>query len=291
MAPSDSPSDFVELLDEANGHEQHLENVFSSRLKPKLDAIELVRSDLTVENIEVPGVVVIGDQSAGKSSVLESLSGINFPRGENTCTRRPCILRMECDNYLVGEPHAYVSNDADLGTTRIPLEEIGAEIQRLTREVAGPGSNIIADPIHVKVVRKVGPTLTLIDLPGITWVNENLQDIHDVIVGMIHRYIKNEQMVILAVASAVADFGNSEALKLAKEVDPGQIRTIGVVTKIDTIQKDSDIALKLRADRESDIRLNLGWIAVRCRTPTEVKEGLSADALRAKEKEYFQTHP
>ena len=48
---------------------------------------------------------------------------------------------------------------------------------------------------------------------------------------MIHRYIKNEQMVILAVASAVADFGNSEALKLAKEVDPGQIRTIGVVTK------------------------------------------------------------
>ena len=69
-------------------------------------------------------------------------------------------------------------------TTRIRLEEIGAEIQRLTREVAGPGSNIIADPIHVKVVRKVGPTLTLIDLPGITWVNENLQDIHEVIVGI-----------------------------------------------------------------------------------------------------------
>jgi len=198
--------------------DSRLESAFSTRLKPKLDAIEQVRSDLTVENIEVPGVVVIGDQSAGKSSVLESISGINFPRGENTCTRRPCILRMESD-ARIGNPFAIVSNQADLaGCSKIELDEIGGEIQRLTREAAGPGSNIIDEPIHVKVVNTHGPTLTLIDLPGITWVNDAQQDIHDVIVRMIRQYINNPQMVILAVVSAVSDFGNSEALKLAKEV-------------------------------------------------------------------------
>lgn len=267
-----------------------LAHVLDSRLKPKLDAIELVRSDLTVERIEVPGVVVIGDQSAGKSSVLESISGINFPRGENTCTRRPCILRMESDVHLT-EPYAVVSNDADLkGCSKISLKDIGGEIQRLTREAAGPGSSIIAEPIHVKVVQTSGPTLTLIDLPGITWVNEAQKDIHDIIVSMIIEYIKNPQMVILAVVSATSDFGNSEALKLAKEVDPSQTRTIGVVTKIDTIQKDSDIVLKIRAERPSDIKLALGWVAVRCRTPTEVKEALSAEELMTRERTFFKTN-
>ncbi len=268
-----------------------------SNLKPKLDAMELVRSDLTRESIEVPGVVVIGDQSAGKSSVLESISGVNFPRGENTCTRRPCVLRMECEPSLRGDAYAYVSNEADVKKTgrRVGLEKIGPEIDRLTVDHTGTGANmiIIPAPIHVKGVRKCGPTLTLIDLPGIThWLNGPQQsNIHDVIVNMIKKYIKNEQMVILAVVSATSDFGNSEALKLAKEVDPQQIRTIGVVTKIDTIQQDSDIVMKLRAERDSDVKLNLGWIAVRCRTPTEVKEGLGPEDLRKKEQEFVQSHP
>ena len=105
---------------------------------------------------------------------------------------------------------------------------------------------------------------------------------------MIDEYIKNPQMVILAVVSATSDFGNSEALELAKEVDPSQTRTIGVVTKIDDIQKDSDRVLKLRADRPSDIKLTLGWVAVRCRPPREVKEVLSAAELMTREKTFFK---
>jgi hypothetical protein len=66
----------------------HLNRVYSdSRLRKRLEVIESIRADLLAETIEVPGVVVVGNQSAGKSSVLEAISGINFPRGENTCTR------------------------------------------------------------------------------------------------------------------------------------------------------------------------------------------------------------
>ena len=78
------------------------------------------------------------------------------------------------------EPYALVSNDADWkGCCKLELKDIGGEIQRLTKEAAGPGSNIIKEPIHVKVVQTSGPTLTLIDLPGITWVNEAQKDIHE----------------------------------------------------------------------------------------------------------------
>lgn len=270
---------------------QRIDDEFGARLKPKLDAVENVRFDLTVENIEVPGVVAIGNQSAAKSSVLEAISGINFPRGENTCTRRPCMLRMESDPKLAKE-YAQVSNDASLkGAAQIELHEIGGEIERLTREQAGPGTTIISEPLHVKVYKKSGPTLTLIDLPGITHVHETQTDIHEVIVAMIKKYIKNEQTVILAVVPAVDDFANCEALKLAREVDPHGVRTLGVVTKPDTIQQDSDLVLKLRAERGSDIALNLGWISVRCRTPTEVKEKLSGAELAVREKTFFEMHP
>lgn len=267
-----------------------LSNEASKRLKPKLNAVEAVRSELSIENIQVPGVIVIGAQSAAKSSVLEAISGVNFPRGANTCTRRPCILRIEADAGLK-EEYALVSNSADLNSAeRINLADIGGEIERLTLEKAGAGTTIIVDPLYVRVCKTLGPTLTLIDLPGITHVHDTQTDIHDVIVAMIRNYIKNEQAVILAVVPAVDDFGNCEALKLAREVDPEGQRTLGVVTKPDMIQLDSDLPLKLRAERHSDIPLNLGWISIRCRTPTEVQANISPSELAVQEKLLFDTH-
>ena len=264
--------------------------LFADKLKPRLDVVEQVRADLSEERIEVPGVVVVGDQSAGKSSVLESISGINFPRKENTCTRRPCCVRMRCDPRL-RKPFARVSNQADLeDSDKLDLCEIGGKINELTEELGGEGSTIHDEPIHVEVVKPVGPTCTLIDLPGITHVVKGQDDAHDVIVNMIRTHIKSEQIIILAVVCATADFGNCEALKLAEEVDPEGQRTIGVVTKVDTVPADSDIVQKIRCERENDIHLKLGWIAVRCRTPTEVKDGVDATKLLHQEKQLFKTH-
>ena len=69
-----------------------------SLLQNKLDAMEEIRNDLGTDGIEVPGVVVAGSQSSGKSSVLESLSGIRLPSGNTITTRVPLILRLEKRN-------------------------------------------------------------------------------------------------------------------------------------------------------------------------------------------------
>jgi GTP-binding protein EngB required for normal cell division len=78
---------------------------YSFRLGKKLALIEEIRDDLHEESIECPGVVVCGQQSAGKSSVLENLTGIQFPRTQNTCTRVPAIVQMQTSP---GESYAQV---------------------------------------------------------------------------------------------------------------------------------------------------------------------------------------
>ena len=83
-----------------------------SHIQPKLDAIEQIRGDLNAENIEVPGIVVAGAQSSGKSSLLESLSGITLPSGENITTRVPLILRIE--KQINCERHAIIGSSPDL---------------------------------------------------------------------------------------------------------------------------------------------------------------------------------
>ncbi len=88
----------------------------NSKLRNRLEVIEGIRGDLESEDVEVPGVIVVGNQSAGKSSVLEAISGINFPRGENTCTRCASIVRLECHPAEAQDdrPYALLScNDAE----------------------------------------------------------------------------------------------------------------------------------------------------------------------------------
>jgi hypothetical protein len=98
--------------------------------------------------------------------VLESLTGIQFPRSEGTCTRCPAIVSLQPDPH-VSEAYAVVSTDPDYGdgSIRVPIDEIEEAIKRVTEELA-PGRLISEKPIHIKVVRKTDCTFTIIDLPG-----------------------------------------------------------------------------------------------------------------------------
>jgi len=263
-----------------------------SEAQPKLDAIEQIRADLKAENIEVPGIVVAGAQSAGKSSLLESLSNVNLPSGENITTRVPLILRLE-HKANVSERYALISDDPDLETYGIKvkdLEKLPSKIAEMTNRIAGNSGCVADKPIHVKVISNDCPTMTLIDLPGITHlsVNDEQEDIHTATVDLVKKYISNEQMIILCVVPAVDDFANSEAIKFAKSVDPQGKRTLGVVTKIDLCKSDTRISEKLRGEG-NNVKLELGFVAVRNRSPDDVIKGTSIAKLREMEKNFFET--
>ena len=118
-----------------------LQDRFLTQVQKQLDVIEVIREDLTAEGISVPGVVVVGAQSAGKSSVLESLSGIQLPRGATITTRVPLLLRLENDPSMQpGEIRARISKTAEMSQGEdISVDSIADKVSQYTMELAGGG--------------------------------------------------------------------------------------------------------------------------------------------------------
>lgn len=269
-----------------------LDDTYEKTLGCRLAVIEEVRSILGDEGIECPGVLVVGAQSAGKSSVLERLTGIAFPRGENTCTRFPTIVQLQTDASLT-HSKATISMDPSFkdATECKTMTELQESICAFTSSAVENGSPISDDPIHIRYVRPSGPVMTLIDLPGITHVDPSHPDfdIHSVTAGMVRKYVENKSMVVLVVIPANDDFGNSEALRISQEKDEHGERTIGVISKCDLVPYNSeDIVHKIQMSRENDVKLSLGFIAVRNRSPSELDD--CAD-VSLKEQELFSSHP
>lgn len=94
--------------------------------------------------------------------------------------------------------------------------------------------------------------------------------------------------VIFVVLPATDDFGAHESLKIAREFDPEGQRTLGVVTKMDRAEPGSDIISKLKGMGHGHIKLKLGFVAVRNRTPQEVRDDISIEAARDKERAFFE---
>jgi hypothetical protein len=125
--------------------------------------------------------------------------------------------------------------------------------------------------------------------------------------ALVRKYVQQEDMLILCVIPANTDFGNAAALSIAEEVDPKGLRTLGVITKvhacpcicrpsrrcfrrptilltlslrlsprgqIDMVpDKYSDVVDHILMRSSKSIKLELGYYAVRNRTPEELDRG------------------
>lgn len=140
------------------------------------------------------------------------------------------------------------------------FESIRKEIEAETNRTTG-ANGISADPINLRIYSPHVLDITMVDLPGLTKVaiGDQPPDIERIIREMILQFISKETCLILAVTPANTDLANSDALKIAREVDPAGTRTIGVITKIDLMDEGTD-ALDILENRIFPLRR--GYVGV-----------------------------
>ncbi|XP_048004510.1 dynamin isoform X1 [Leguminivora glycinivorella] len=236
-------------------------------------------------SLDLPQIAVVGGQSAGKSSVLENFVGRDFlPRGSGIVTRRPLILQLIHGNAEYAEfLHCK-------GRKFVDFNEVRGEIEAETDRITGSNKGISPVPINLRVYSPNVLNLTLIDLPGLTKVpiGDQPVDIEAQIKGMIFQFIRRESCLILAVTPANTDLANSDALKLAKEVDPQGLRTIGVITKLDLMDEGTDARDVLE---NKLLPLRRGYIGVVNRSQKDIDGRKDIAAALAAERKFFLSHP
>uniref|UniRef100_A0A667ZGP8 Interferon-induced GTP-binding protein Mx n=1 Tax=Myripristis murdjan TaxID=586833 RepID=A0A667ZGP8_9TELE len=236
-------------------------------------------------NLDLPQIAVVGGQSAGKSSVLENFVGRDFlPRGSGIVTRRPLVLQLISANAEWAEfLHCK-------GKKFTEFDEVRQEIEAETDRVTGANKGISPVPINLRVYSPHVLNLTLIDLPGITKVpvGDQPADIEQQIREMIMQFITRESCLILAVTPANTDLANSDALKLAKDVDPQGLRTIGVITKLDLMDEGTDARDVLE---NKLLPLRRGYIGVVNRSQKDIDGKKDIKAALEGERKFFLSHP
>uniref|UniRef100_A0A8C6UGZ2 Dynamin-1-like protein n=1 Tax=Neogobius melanostomus TaxID=47308 RepID=A0A8C6UGZ2_9GOBI len=267
-------------------------------LIPIINRLQEVFLTVGAEVIQLPQIVVVGCQSSGKSSVLESLVGRDFlPRGSGIVTRRPLVLqlinvppmkeRLKVENGVKAEEwgtflHCKNQIFSD-------FNEIRREIESETDRTLGENKGISPEPIYLKIFSPKVLNLTLVDLPGITKVpvGDQPEDIETQVQEMILSFIGNPNSLILAVSPANSDLATSDALKLAREADPDGRRTLLVVSKLDLMDAGTD-ALEVLLGRVIPVRL--GIIGVVNRSQHDINTQKSLEDSLKDEHAFLQRH-
>jgi len=132
--------------------------------------------------------------------------------------------------------------------------------------------------------------MTLIDLPGLTKVavEGQQESIVEDIENMVRSYVEKPNSIILAISPANQDIATSDAIKLAREVDPSGERTFGVLTKIELMDKGTNCLDVLEG---RSYRLQHPWVGIVNRSQADINKNVDMIVARRKEREYFETSP
>ncbi|XP_049594228.1 dynamin-1a isoform X2 [Syngnathus scovelli] len=236
-------------------------------------------------NLDLPQIAVVGGQSAGKSSVLENFVGKDFlPRGSGIVTRRPLVLQ------LMNAPTEYAEFLHCKGKKFTDFDEVRQEIEAETDRITGANKGISPVPINLRVYSPHVLNLTLVDLPGMTKVpvGDQPADIETQIRDMLLQFVTKDNCLMLAVSPANSDLANSDALKIAKEVDPQGMRTIGVITKLDLMDEGTDAKDILE---NKLLPLRRGYIGVVNRSQKDIDGRKDITAALGAERKFFLSHP
>ncbi|KAJ9074625.1 hypothetical protein DSO57_1004427 [Entomophthora muscae] len=306
--------------------EKSLLGCYEARSRSIIQLVDRLRDEGAHYDIDLPTVVFCGNQSAGKSSLIEAISSIKLPRSDGTCTRCPMELRLSDSpaawNCTISIQRNY---DADGNSLNMPSEvlfmdnlsnpdDVELQVRRAQKAILNPSQNtatfrdhrfddtssdarirdtennelkFTANTVCLKITG-ASANLTLVDLPGIIRTTENAAEAGFIamVEGMVKNYVKNPRALIIATVSCKDEIENQAILSLAKEADPDGNRTIGVLTKPDTIEASChDTWFQILNNRRYTLRL--GYYIVKNPTKQELDANIDFTMARNNERRFF----
>ncbi|CAN0402515.1 unnamed protein product [Lampetra fluviatilis] len=265
---------------------------FDRKVRPYIDLIDTLRFLGVDQDVGLPAVAVIGDQSSGKSSVLEALSGVQLPRGSGIVTRCPLALKLKRAPGPWRGRIKYRVQGRTVNTKLDTPESVGDAVMQAQSELTGDDLGVSKTLIELEVTSNSVPDLTLIDLPGIARVALAGQavDIETQIKDLIRDHIDRQETINLVVIPCNVDIATTEALKMAQAVDPTGERTLGVLTKPDLMDEGTERNALLVLQNQV-FPLRKGYVLVKCRSQRDVEaQQTLAEASRV-EAAFFKKHP
>ncbi|KAJ7234502.1 P-loop containing nucleoside triphosphate hydrolase protein [Mycena haematopus] len=295
-------SDHSDSSDSSGDHESDRgvglsDPTLSQTRRRMLDLVNRLHTTGVQIDIDLPQIAVIGIQSAGKSSLIESISGITLPRAAGTCTRCPtecrlsrsdapwnCTVELRIITDKNGQPLGQARTEA-FGETIWDKSAVEDRIRKAQRAILNPSRpprgflDDVAD-------------LSFVDLPGlIASVSRggNERDIA-MVENLVSSYISKPSCVILLTVACETDFENQGAHHLTKKYDPEGKRTIGVLTKPDRIPRgDEENWLPLIRNEQETLENN--WYCVKQPSSQDIKQGITWEDARARENDFFSLTP
>ncbi|KFA81327.1 hypothetical protein S40288_08302 [Stachybotrys chartarum IBT 40288] len=270
-------------------------------------------------NTSVVHIVVVGDQSSGKSSLLEGLTGLSFPIASDLCTRfatqivlhrtsgdktsiqvsivpGPSSLDDEAQKTRLLEFDVHMDVDDLCGSKFTWILDEAAEYMGLPNsddeDIENSAKRFSDDILRIEVSGPDQHHLSVVDVPGLFHNPTKYQTREDlsVIRRLIETYTTDARTIILAVMDARNNLANQEVFKMARAADPAGIRTVGIITKCDALQSgDEQNVLKIAQNGVEN--LQHGWFVVRNRSTKEIQDGVTIAERHDRERKFFRTSP
>ncbi|EEP82059.1 conserved hypothetical protein [Uncinocarpus reesii 1704] len=285
----------------------HLNTLQSTKVKQRLNQIDRIRAKGIGDHISLPQLVVCGAQSAGKSSVLEGITGIPFPRQDGVCTKfgTEIILRHSLETASINAsiiPH--ITRDEqeakELRSFQRRLdgyEELPDTIKDAAacmgiRGFGAPGCDgpaFAADVLRIEVTGDIGLHLTVVDLPGLISVDETGGEDVKLVESLVDWYLQSSRTIILAVVQATNDIVIEPIIQRARHFDKSGQRTVGIITKSDLINKGTEGRIALFTKNLDQTKLKLGYFLLKNPSPEELAAGTTALERKRLEMEFFRS--
>ncbi|KAH7921346.1 hypothetical protein BV22DRAFT_1107246 [Leucogyrophana mollusca] len=327
---TDTDSQFASPPPEELGDEADLSSsAYARRRKELMMLLRELRVAGADIFLDIPAVVVIGGQSAGKSSLVEAVSGINVPRDSGTCTRCPMECTMSSDasswsckislhqNYDAENRRLDSPTDNPFGTLLTDKRQVDIWLRRAQAAILNPFTppgtfytksyeelrafnssgtlKFSRNVIHVDIKDPEATDLSFFDLPGL--IQNEDEDTIDIVRSLTESYIQRKNAIILTTIPMSDDMENQQSMKLARIADRTGERTIGVLTKPDMLPQGSSGQLQRWRDliegKESQAKHHLkhGYYCVRLPDDEERRQNLSRAESQQRAEDYFRITP